>query len=300
MDILKSIQVFQQVAEDGSFTKAAEKMNLVPSAISRQISELERWLGVRLINRTTRSLHLTDDGKNYLLKMAEITTQVDDLKSPIEEQNLLTGKVQITAPIMLGQSDIPTILSAFQTKHPNVKIVLTLMNRKVDLIEEGYDLAIRAGHLNDSNFYAREIGQVAFKTVATKGYLQNRPSLNHPIDLRHHNCLINNAVSKPKRWTYKIDGAAKDIKVEGNLETNDSLCVLAFARNGLGIGKLPEPYVHDDLLSGDLIEVLNNFSPEPLPINIIYPSNRLMNHTLTSLINFIRQAFNNALLSQSQ
>lgn len=293
MNLIKSMQIFKQVIEDKSFSRAAENLNLVPSAVSRQINELESWMGVRLINRTTRSLNLTDEGHRYLLKVDEILSQVDELKYLQDDKNTLTGTVRLTAPIMLGQHDIQQVISKFNLEHPDVQISLTLINHKVNLVEEGYDLAIRAGHLADSSFYARKIGSTAFKTVASKDYLAKQPKLNTPYDLAHHNCLINTSRASPRRWTYNFDGASKPVKVKvkGNIETNDSSCILSFAKDGHGIALLPDRYVDNDIQSGVLIEVLSEYAPEPLPINIVYHSSKLMSATLKALIDFIRHSF---------
>lgn len=288
MDIVKSIQIFQQVAEDQSFTKAAESLGLVPSAVSRQISELENWLGVRLINRTTRSLHLTDDGHKYLERMATIISQVASLKAlTIEEQSNLSGRVRLTTPMMLGKQIVSDLLAEFKREHPDVKFDLSLMSRKVDLIEDDYDLAIRAGNLSDSSFIARRIGDVSFKTVASANYLKNSPSLKAPKDLSEHNCIINSTLSNSKRWSYKVEKITKTIKVTGDIESNESACILSFAKAGFGVAVLPSAYVQEDLATGHLIEVLSDFANNPLPLNVIYPSNKLLNPTVRALIDFL-------------
>lgn len=291
MDLIKSFRIFQQVVELKSFSRAADSMNLVPSAVSRQVNELESYLGVRLLNRTTRSLHLTDVGQVYLSKMKDIMAQVDQLSQQEDENTQLSGLVKITAPIMLGQYDIPQILSSFSQHHPDVRLDLTLLNRKVDMIEEGYDLAIRVGYLADSNFYARKIGQVRLKTVVSSSYLTKSQTLNTPKDLIAHNCLTNTALAQPKRWLYRYENTNKRFKVDGHIQTNDSLAILAFIKQGLGVGQLPEFYVNQCLNSGELIEVLDEYAPEPLPVHLIYPSNRLTSATLRTLTDYIIQQF---------
>lgn len=293
MDIVKSIQIFQKVIEEKSFSRAAERLNLVPSAVSRQVSELEKWLGVRLINRTTRSLHLTQEGKEYLTKMELITNQIEELRSFPKPHQQLTGDIKITAPMMLGQQVILNVLSKFKSLHPEVRFSLSLMNRKVDLIEEGYDLAIRAGHLSDSNLHARRLGNISFKTVASNTYLAKSPRINVPKDLLEHNCLIHSALSNPRRWTYRVNDVKKVIKVNGDIETNESACIQSFAKSGYGIALLPELYVQNDLACGELVEILSDYAPEPLPVNIIFTSNRLLSPAVRALIDYIAINFDN-------
>jgi LysR family transcriptional regulator for bpeEF and oprC len=247
------------------------------------------------MNRTTRSLHLTDEGRNYLAKMVSISHQVDDLKHLSSQQENLSGSLKLTAPIMLGQHDIPEILVKFKNKYPKVKISLTLMNRKVDLIEEGYDIAIRAGHLNDSSLYAKHVSEVVVKTVVSKAYLHSNEMIKHPKDLVDHNCIVNTAVANPRRWPYQIDGAEKLIKVDGDMEANDSTYIVELVKAGLGVARVPLQYVKQELSSGELVELLTEFNPPALPVNIIYPSAKLMSATQRALIDFMGAEFEQSL-----
>jgi LysR family transcriptional regulator for bpeEF and oprC len=188
------------------------------------------------------------------------------------------------------------MLSAFKAQHPDVKLSLTLMNRKVDLIEEGYDIAIRAGSLSDSSFYARRIGDIAFKTVASRDYLKFGPPLNEPKDLSQHNCIVNTALSNSKRWSYKVDGINKAVKVDGDIEANESASILSFAKADLGLAILPALYVQEDINSGKLIEVLSDFATDPLPLNVIFPSNKLQSPTIRALVDYLVGNFNNITL----
>ncbi|WP_299003909.1 LysR family transcriptional regulator [uncultured Shewanella sp.] len=291
MDVLKSMHIFKQVAESQSFTSAADKLNIVPSAVSRQINELESWLGRRLIHRTTRSLHLTEDGKEYLARMATILHQVNDLKATPETNGPLSGRIKMTTPVIVGQQDIAKIVAQFKVNNPKVDITFTLENRSVNIVEEGYDLAIRTGMLSNSNFYARKVSDISFKTVASPHYLKNNPVINTPIELHSHLCLINTARPNPRRWTFNIKGLKKTVKVNGTLETNNAFCILDFAKSGVGIAQLPDQYVKDSLKKGELIEILSDFALEPIPINVIYPSNRLLSHSTRALIDSIVQYY---------
>ena len=287
MDLLKSIQVFEQVAQQQSFSRAAESLNLVPSAVSRQINELEKWLDIRLINRTTRSLSLTEDGKAYLLKLSDIRSQVTELLRSKTQQQQIKGLIKITAPIMIGQYMLPVALAEFKELHQDVDLAISLMNRKVELVEEGFDLAIRVGHLNDSTMVARNIGNMRFKTVASSHYINTHGMPSTPKDLKNHQCLINTAVTNAKRWSYLIDGKSTVIKVAGSLEVNDSQSLKAFAIANQGIAQLPSFYVDAAIQSGELIEILSDYVPSPLPVNLLYPSQRLLSPTVRALVDYL-------------
>lgn len=287
MDVIKSMQVFKQVAQSKSFTGAADKLNIVPSAVSRQINELEHWLGRRLIHRTTRSLHLTRDGKEYLLRMEEILNHIDYLKADSHATGQLTGRVKITTPVMVGQQDISKVIGRFKAEHSKVDIVLRLDNRSVNIVEEGYDIAIRSGVLTDSNLYAKKVSEISFKTVVSRDYFSHNPVINSPFDLNEHNCIVNTALSTPKRWNFMIGGGIKAVKIDGTLESNDAFCILEFAKYGNGVAQLPAQYVQQGIQKGELIEILSEHALAPTPISLIYPSNRLLSRTTKALIDAI-------------
>lgn len=289
MDLIRSIQVFQKVAELQNFSRAAENLNLVPSAVSRQVSELEKWVGVRLLNRTTRSLRLTDDGQRYLEKFGQITDHVDDLRSMKPASYQVSGKIKLTAPMMLGQYVLPKALARFKRQYPQVHLDVILMNRMADLVEEGFDVAVRAGNLADSGLVARKIGSLKLKTVATATYLDIHGHPRNPGELTKHNCLINSGTPLPDRWEYLEAGKKKTVKVHGDLQATESLCLKAFSMADLGIARLPEFYVEKELVEGKLVELLPEYAPHPLPINIIHLSRWLPNPAVRIFIDFLAQ-----------
>ena len=287
MDLLKSIQIFQEVIKHQSFSRAAEQLGLVPSAVSRQVTELEKRLGIRLLQRTTRSLRLTEEGQRYLSQMQRIQEQVDALDGMQDDEGQIRGRISLTAPTMLGQFALPQALAEFKRQYPEVQFTMALMNRKVDLVEEGFDLAVRGGHLDDANFIARPLGVINLKTVASPDYLAAHPPIRHPRDLVRHSCLLHNAVAGPNRWRFNIDGKTSQIKVSGEVEANDSLWLRAFAEADQGVAHLPGFHVDEALAAGRLVEILDEFAPPPLPLNLIYPSQRLMSPTLRRLVDFL-------------
>lgn len=287
MDIIKSMKVFKQVAESQSFSGAADKLNVVPSAVSRQISELETWLNRRLIHRTTRTLHLTQDGKAYLQRIEDILSHIDHLRAESTNNDKLSGKLKITSPVIVGQQDISKIIANFKVQHPDVEILLHLENRSVNIVEEGYDLAIRSGELADSNLYAKKVSSIVFKTVVSTRYFDTNPAIESPYDLADHNCILNTALSNQRRWSYLIHNEVKAIKVGGSLDTNNAMCIVDFVKAGIGVARLPEQYVNDGIEADELVPILESFSIAPLPISLIYPSNRLLSRTTRAMIDAI-------------
>lgn len=291
MDLLKSIETFQLVVEHKSFSGAAHTMNLVPSAVSRQVSELEKWLGVRLLQRTTRSIGLTTEGRAYLAKMALISQNVEELKGVRPTTATLKGELRITAPLILGKYILPPILSLFRKQHPEVKLSLFLTNRNVNLIEEGYDLALRVGELVDSELIARSLGEYKIKTVATPNYIQRNGEILIPQDLKQHTCLINSARQTPRRWTYQMNGKVIQIKVNGEIESNDSDVLREFCLQDQGILQLPDFQTNHLVKKGKLIEILSQYSPPPQQISLLFTRNRLMGPAQRTLIDFLVSQF---------
>ena len=173
MDLLKSIEVFREVCKQMSFSQAANQLNLVPSAVSRQISELEKYFGVRLLQRTTRSISLTEDGKWYLQKMDAISQGVRELKDQTDEDQNNEEHIRITAPPIFGTQFLADTLNSYMQQHPYVSISVTMVNREINLVEEGYDLALRVGELEDSNMVARMVGRLFLSVVASPKYVEN-------------------------------------------------------------------------------------------------------------------------------
>lgn len=287
MDLLRSFQIFQQVAELGSFSRAANDLGIMPSAVSRQVSELEQWAGLRLINRTTRSLHLTAEGQVYLEKLSRITAAVQDLKTLGDTERSLIGHIKLTAPIMLGQYFLPDALARFKQDNPKVDISVAVTNRMVDIVEEGFDVAIRAGKLPDSSLIGRRAGSVQMSIVASPEYLGIRGHPNEPKDLAEHNCMIMESTAHSARWPFQVDGKEIYVKVAGNMRANDSHCLKALSLAGQGIARLPRHYVSKELETGELVEVLPRHVAEATPINIVYQSAQQNRPTLRAFIDFI-------------
>ena len=284
MDLLKSIDVFREVCQQMSFSQAAERLNLVPSAVSRQINELEKYLGVRLLERTTRSISLTDEGGRYLKKMDAISQEVQALVSLSRERGRIEGHIRLTAPPVLGPPFLNAAFDKFLHEHPNVSVSMAFVNREINLIEEGFDLAVRIGDLEDSTLVSRPIGEFPLALVASPSYLEAHGVPAHPKDLAAHNCLINTLIQSPRRWRFRDGRRAFRVKIEGRYEVNDDLMLQSLARAGHGIAYLPACFVRRYLKSGELVSLLASYLPAPLPISIIYPSRRFLGEAKRLLI----------------
>jgi LysR family transcriptional regulator for bpeEF and oprC len=287
MDLLKSIDVFREVCTQMGFSQAADRLNLVPSAVSRQVGELEKHLGVRLLQRTTRSISLTDEGRRYLEKMDAVSHSVRELWQLSPDEGRIGGHIRLTAPPLFAAQFLTDALDAFMGEYPHVSVSTTMVNRDVDLIEEGYDIALRVGNLKDSNLVARVIGKFSLCVVASPGYIKTHAALEHPRDLAKHNCLINTLTKSPRRWRFQQGKRKFTVKVDGAYEANDDIMLRRFAASGSGVAWLPYYFVREQIASGELSPLLGAFMPEPLPICIIYPSRQLLSPAKRTLIDHL-------------
>lgn len=270
-----------------SFSQAADQLNLVPSAVSRQINELEKYLGVRLLQRTTRSISLTEDGRRYLQQMDMIIQNVNALTNLTDEDDPIKDHIRLTAPPILGDHYLTDNLAVYLRQYPDVSISTTLVNREINLIEEGYDLALRVGYLEDSNLVARVVGKFPLAMVASPDYIAIHGEPEHPKVLVKHNCLINTLTQMPRRWQFREGQRKFSVKVDGQCHANDDIMLQSFASAGLGIAYLPLYFVHEQIKSGELVVLLQDFILDPLPISVVYPSRQLMSAAKRLLIDHL-------------
>lgn len=284
MDLFKSIEVFQEVCKQKSFSKAAHKLNLVPSAVSRQINELEKHLGIRLLQRTTRSISLTTDGRRYLNKMEVISQNVGELINLTSDDKVIEDHIYFTASPVLQNHPLFNALNEYAQKYPSVSLSVNFVNREINLVEEGYDLALRVGILEDSNLISRQVNHFPLAIVASPSYLKKYGVPQHPKDLMNHNCIINTMMKSPYRWRF-IDGKRNfSIKVKGAVESNSDIMLQTSSMAGLGISYLPALVVQEQINHGKLVPLLTEFIPHPLPISIVYPSRKYLSTAKRKLI----------------
>ncbi|MBI4821283.1 MAG: LysR family transcriptional regulator [Deltaproteobacteria bacterium] len=269
---LNEILVFAEVAESKSFTTAAKNLGIPKSTVSRKIRQLEERLGVRLIQRTTRKLSLTDAGEAYHRSVSGIVAQLQAADEEIiERSSTPRGQLRITAPVDAGEGLLPDVIAEYLNQYPEVSVQVVLTGRIVDLVDEGFDLALRAGRLSDSSLVAKKLADTDWVVCASPEYLAKRGTPRTPLDLEAHDCIV---LSDRNNWKLSGPDGTFEIEVSGRVSGDSFGLVQAAAERGLGIALLPEFRVIDDLDSGKLRQVLAEYSLPPAPFHAVYPSGR--------------------------
>jgi len=227
---------FVVVVEHLSFSAAARQLDIVTSAVSRHVADLEAHYHCQLLYRTTRAMHLTSEGQYYLEQFQDVLKRISDLEvNAHQRQNQLAGHLRITSPFSAERLGIQTKVSEFLKQNPEVKLSWLLMNRYVDLVEEGVDLAVRVGELADSSFIARSLTQQSILFVASPEYLLKQGTPQHPKELSEHQCVLDSSSRHPGRWRYHDKGKEKQVTVRSSIEVNQGDLVAQFAVTGHGI-----------------------------------------------------------------
>ncbi len=288
MDLLKAIRTFVIVAEKESFSNASRELNIVTSAVSKQVSDLEAHFSSQLLYRTTRAMHLTGEGQYYLEQFKDIIARIDSLEDIANErQQHLVGHLCISAP--QGSTSLGYLQSTsdFIKRHPDVRISWLFLNRFVNMVDEGIDLSIRVGELADSSMIARRYSSVRVHFVASPKYIKEHGLPLHPKELSKHQCILDSSNRLPGRWRYSDNGVEQHISVKAFVQANDGEIAAKFAIDDHGIAYLPTFLMQEYLISGELVPILRDFEFEPSPISLIFPANRLMNPALRTLIEFL-------------
>lgn len=293
MDQLGAIALFNRVVETGSFSEAGRQANLAPSSVSRRIVDLENWLGVTLFYRTTRKLNLTDAGRDFHESTRNILLDLEEAKTKAAGLEFTpAGLVRISLPASLEQH-IVVATSKFRTQWPDVSFGLTSTDLNVDLISEGYDLAIRAGKLQDSSLRARKLIEIPRRLCASPKYLAKAPQLENPEDLTLHECLTLRRNTGANTWHFRRGRKRFEVEASGSFMANSGNMLVTAARQGQGIVLSPDWIVGPHLASGDLVEVLPGFVPHPAASTLyaIYPYKRFVPPKVRMFIDFLVKHF---------
>jgi len=266
--------IYVAVAEAESFAGAARRLGMSPPAVTRAISLLEERLGVRLLTRTTRIVRVTEAGQRYLEDARRIISEVDEADEAAAGINAEPrGRLAITAPVLFGKMFVTPAIVEYLQRYPSVDVSALFLDRIVNLIEEGLDLGIRIGHLPDSSMKAIKVGQVRRVVCASPGYLERCGTPAHPGDLREHT-LISTPLAPTMDWRFSEEGQPLNVRVQPRLAvtTNDAAIEAALA--GFGLTRRLSYQVAPYLASGQLIAVLTEYEPEPIPIHVVHREGR--------------------------
>jgi len=291
MDRLSSIEAFVTVADLASFSRAAERLNIAKSVVSRQISALEAELGARLFHRTTRSLTLTEVGRSYLERTRQILADLEEANQAVSQlQSSPRGKLRINAPMSFGFLHLAQALPDFMKAYPEVSVDLAMNDRFVDLVDEGYDLAVRIGALDDSSLIARKLAPVRRVICASPDYIA-RKGMPHTIaDLKKHDCLV--YMSDHPEWRFmNPNGKPFVVAITGRLSINNGDALRVAAIEGLGLANLPTFLVGDDLRAGRLVSVLQEMKPSELTLSAVYPPTKHITPKVRAFVDFLAERF---------
>lgn len=293
--LLDNLNLFLRIVERGGMAAAGRELGLSPATVSERLAALEAHYGTRLLNRTTRSISLTEEGRALIHGAQRLLSEAEELDARIRlGVDRLAGPVRISAPIDLGRNRIAQILDRFLELHPEIMIDLDLSDGIIDLAGQGYDLAIRYGNLASSSLHLRRITQSARTVCAAPSYLERFGTPREPEDLLHHNCVLMRFGGEVDRlWPFRIGGETKNFSVRGNRIANDGGLVREWCVAGHGIARKSYCDIETDLAAGRLVALLEDFQVPPLALQIVFPEGRTQTRRVRALVDFMIAEFCN-------
>lgn len=288
MDTLTRMRTFVEVVEAGGFSAAARKMGRSKALISKYVRELEDELGARLLNRTTRTLSLTEVGQSYARDATEILQRIEDLQNSAgDAHSAARGRLKVSAPRTFGDGELGRAIMAFAVSEPAITLDLQLEDRFVDLVDEGFDVAIRISSLNDSSLIARRLSSFRIMICATPAVIEKYGMPLVPADLSTKLCIIDTNVGYRGNWPFIVDGERVAIGVKGRIEVNSPNAGRLAALADLGFLIVPHLVVRDDIQAGRLVPVLEAFEPSSVGIYAVYPHRRHLSGKVRAFIDFL-------------
>ena len=288
MDKLNAISVFCKVIETQSFTQAANQQNISVAMASKLVSQLEEHLKTRLLQRTTRKIVPTEAGMLYYQRCQAILLDLSEADSSISNMaTSLQGNLLISVPRDFGLLYISPNLPKFIELHPNLHVEIEFEDKRVDLVAEGYDLALRIGYMQDSSLVARKISSSPMHFVASPSYLESRGTPLTPDDLEYHQGLLYKSSLNQVHWQSTKANQIQRYKIQSKVVSNNGMALLEMTKAGLGISNLPNFFVKDALASGELVEILSEYKQKPLDIYVVYPNRRHLPAKVRAFIEFL-------------
>jgi len=288
MDSLTGLTVFARVVEKGGFTAAAHDLGISKSTVSKQIASLENRLGVRLLNRTTRSMTVTEIGRAYFERAQRIVTEAEEAELAVTRLHQEPrGALRVNAPMSFGITHLARLIPEFMATHPDLAIDLEFNDRRVDLIDEGYDLAIRIGRLAESSLVARKLAPSRVVVVASPKYWRRAGKPKVPSDLQNHECLIYGYRDNPNEWAFHGPDGPFTQRISGRIRANNGEALMAAAVAGLGAYQCPTFLCSDHVATGRVEIVLGEYeAPEPA-VYAVWPHNRHLSAKVRSFVDFL-------------
>jgi DNA-binding transcriptional LysR family regulator len=296
MDRFQAINAFVKVVETGSFARAAARLDVSVSSVSRQVAELEAHLDARLLNRTTRRLSLTESGRAFHERCVQLLA---DLEEAEQSANVGTieprGTLRLTAAVTFGSRHLAPALAEFVARHPEMRFDVELSDRATDLVEEGFDVAVRIGEIGSQNLVGRRVGATHLVCCAAPSYLARRGTPGKPEDLAGHACLTYEYSPQRNVWPFRdAQGRERNVRVAGAVHANNGRFLEALAAEGVGIACEPDFIVGPDVRAGRLTQLLRRYAPAPTNIYVVYPSRRHLSAKVRVFADFLAARFANA------
>lgn len=289
MESLSDVAVFVQVVRDGSFTKAADRLELSRSVVSKYVTRLEERLGARLLNRTTRRLSLTEAGRVFYERSRRGLEEIEEAETEVSRlQGEARGLLRVNSPMSFGILHIAPLLPEFLAENPEVSVDMNLDDRKVDVIEEGFDVSIRITDLPDSSLVARRLGPCRHAVVAAPAYLEKHGVPRTPDDLRDHNIIAYQYQESATDWHFLTEDKEQiTVPVSGSIQMNNSLALREALLGGIGITRTPTFVVGKDIAAGKLVSLLPSYQTLEVSIFLVYPQRRHLSPKVRAFVDFV-------------
>jgi len=286
------MQAFSAVVSEGSFSKAAENLNISPQLVSKYVSQLETYLNTRLLNRTTRKVSVTEAGVAYFKRCQQVLLEIDEMEMALGElHDNITGVLNISAPMSFGIAHLAKALVEFQLLYPKVKINLQLNDRKIDIVEEGFDIVLRIGHLKDSSLIAKKIAPIRMVTCASPAYLNQYGEPKHPSELNEHHFLRYSYMEAHAIYPESAEGTKAPLKFKNEFVANNGDVLVNAAIEGAGITIQPTFIAGKTISEGKLVELLKDYEPEARGLYAVYVHRNYLSSKVRSFIDFLNGYF---------
>jgi len=296
MDRFHAIAAFVKVVESGSFARAAERLDVSVSSVSRHVSELEAHLDARLLNRTTRRLSLTEAGRVFHERCVQLLADLEEAEQSAGAGTMKPrGTLRLTASITFGVRHLAPAIALFVARYPEMHFDIELSDRTVDLVDEGFDVAVRIGDIGSQNLVGRKIGVTRLVCCAAPSYIARYGEPREPEALAAHTCLTYEYSSQKGVWPFRDrEGRERNVQIEGPIHANNGHFLEALAVEGVGIAFEPDFIVGPDVRAGRLVPILRAFTPPPNAIHVVYPSRRHLSAKVRAFTDFLAERFANA------